>query len=750
MTITDAFHHLASIEPFYGFDESTVKSFQDELTLIKLAKNDVLFKQGELGDCMYVLLEGLLGVELQEVEGDVIKIDELHPVICVGEMALLTGQPRAATVRALSDSELIAFSSVGFERLKNEFPHHVCEFTKSISLRMQRTKLAGILSQIFGELDPAALHDIQAELAWRQVSSGEVLFRQGDAGDSMVILVSGRLQMTAVSQMGETIVLGEIEPGESVGEFAVLTNEPRSATIRAIRDSNVIEFTKPVFDRLLEKYPRAMMQITRMLIERQKRVVRLAKRTGMRAVSVALVSTDPETPLVDFAEELLKHLSEMGSILYLDRPRFDQAYGMEGAAQTPLDDPTHPILDGWMSDRELEHQLILLVADPTWSAWSQRCVRHADRVLLLNLAHSNPELKPMETAIRSMCDSTCIELVLLHPAHSTFPSKSGAWLSRRKATIHHHIRIGDKTHYQRLARHLTGTSIGLVLSGGAARGFAHLGVMRAMEELGIHADRVGGTSMGALLGAGVGMGLSFEEMYEKCQIYANPKTLFDYTLPLSSLMASKKLTNTTKNLYEDLQIEDLWNPFFCVSVNLTRAEPVVHQNGQLWKCVRTSIAIPGVFTPIQHNGDVHVDGGLMNNYPVDVMRGFRGQGPIIGVNVSRQGELTKTYECGTSINGFRVLLSRINPFIPRAKVPSLLGTLMRSMEVGAVYQMKSSGATEDVLIQPVVDRFASLDFAAYEPIVDVGYQCALPVLQNWLDQSAEAHVQQAFHIAEQI
>ena len=750
MSISDAFTSLASIEPFYGLDQSQLKSFEGELKLFNLAKDDVLFEQGDPGDCLYVLLEGQLGVKLQEADGNTIEIDELHPVVCVGEMALLTGQPRAATVYALSDAELIVFSRAGFERLKSEYPHHMCEFSKSISLRMQRTKLAGILSQVFGELDPAALHDIQAELAWRQVSAGELLFQQGDPGDSMLILVSGRLQMTAVSQVGEITVLGEVEPGEFVGEFALLTDEPRSASIRAIRDSNVIEFSKPVFDRLLEKYPRAMMQITRMLIKRQKRVVRLSKSAGVRAFSVALVSTDPQVPLAEFAEDLSKHLAEIGSVLHLDSPRFDRAYGIEGAAQTTLDDPTHPILAGWMSERELEHQLILFVADSEWSAWSQRCVRQADRVLLINLSHSNPKPNPMEIAIQSICDAAHTELVLLNPSHSKFPSNTSAWLAGRKVAAHHHVRIGDGTHYQRLARHLTGKSIGLVLSGGAARGFAHLGVMRAMEELGIQADRVGGTSMGALLGAGVGMGLCFEEMYEKCQMYANPKTLFDYTLPLTSLMASRKLTNTIKTLCEDHQIEDLWIPYFCVSVNLTRAEPVVHQTGPLWKCVRTSIAIPGVFTPIQHNGDVLVDGGVMNNFPIDVMRGFRGNGPIIGVNVSRQDELTKTYECGTSINGFRVLLSRINPFVPRAKVPSILGTLMRTMEVNAVYQMKSSGTVADLLIRPIVDRFASLDFSAYEPIVDVGYQCALPVLQEWLDQSSRANVRQVFHAAEQM
>ncbi len=237
--------------------------------------------------------------------------------------------------------------------------------------------------------------------------------------------------------------------------------------------------------------------------------------------------------------------------------------------------------------------------------------------------------------------------------------------------------------------------------------------------------------MGALIGPGIPMGLSYAEILELCRLYANPKALFDYTLPLTSLMASRKLTKVMKILFEDIQIQDLWLPYFCMSVNLTRAEPVIHRKGPLWKCVRSSIAIPGIFTPILHEGEVRVDGGVMKKFPVDTMRGFSGIGTVIGVNVSRPHELTKKYDFGWSVSGWQVLWSRLNPFVSRAHVPSLMGNPMRTLGVNAVHQMKSSDIVADLLIQPDVRQFSSMDYAAFEQIVDAGYQAALPKLREW-------------------
>jgi predicted acylesterase/phospholipase RssA/CRP-like cAMP-binding protein len=723
---------------FGSQDVFTRHGLETELELVHLAEGRALYEQGDPGDSVYILLQGHLGVRLQKADGSEMVIgEESEPGMSVGEIALLTGQPRLVTVFAMTEAELVRLPKEGFDRLADEYPQEVAEFTHTVMMpRWQRVQLALVLTDLFGELDAAALLDLQTELEWQQLERREVLFQRGDPGDAMYVVVNGRLRVVATRRDGSERVVGEVGPGEVVGEFALLTGETHTSTVYAIRETDVFKLTQPVFAHLLDRYPQVMMQITRVIIQRQRQSLRLTRAEQTRSLTLALVPADPSVPLAEFAQHLAESLEPFGPVLQLDSTRLDDLYGKEGTAEITLDEPMSLVLAGWMSEQETRYGYILYVADPAWTSWTERCVCQADRILIVGQSHADPRPGPVESAIDSTGATARRELVLLHPADTIRPSGTASWLGQRQVLAHHHIRRNDDAHYQSLARRLTGQAIGLVLSGGAARGFAHLGVFRALEELGIPVDRVGGTSMGALMGAGYAMGRSYVEMLKLAEKLANPKQLFDYTLPYASLMASKKVTNVMMEVFEDLYIEDLWRPFFCVSSNLTQAEPVLHQTGLLWKSVRASIAIPGVFSPILHEGDVLVDGGAMNNFPVDIMRDLCGRGTVIGVNVSPPKEMAKAYEFGPSISGWQVLWSRINPFARRIHVPNLAANLVRTLEVDSVYLLKSTQSLADLLIQPDVKQFASLDFAAYESISEIGYEVGREQLAQWQAQQA--------------
>jgi predicted acylesterase/phospholipase RssA len=198
----------------------------------------------------------------------------------------------------------------------------------------------------------------------------------------------------------------------------------------------------------------------------------------------------------------------------------------------------------------------------------------------------------------------------------------------------------------------------------------------------------------------------------------------DRTLPVESLMASVKVTALFRHLFKDIQIEDLWRPYFCVSSNLTQAEPVVHRQGPLWEAVRASTAIPGIFSPMLYGGDVLVDGGVMNHFPIDIMREQCGNGTLIAVNTSPRTEKLRNYQFGPSISGWHVLWSKINPFIPSQRVPSIFHTLVRATEINSVYRLPTIEGLANILIEPPVERFRTLDFGAYEEIMEVGYRAA--------------------------
>ena len=723
---------------YCGGDAFARRLLQSGSEPVVLAQGQALFRQGDPGDSMYLVLDGHLAVHLEHEDGTETQLAELGPGTPVGEIALLTGQPRTASVYAITDAQLARCPRARYERLAAEHPDELAEFTRTITRRVQEIQLVGALKALFGVHDAETLAWLRDELEWIPLSHGDVLFREGDPGDAMYVLVSGRLRIaTSVPENGQRVV-GEVSPGELVGELGLLSGEPRTGTATAIRETNVVRMTLPVFERLARRHPQATMRLAALVIKRQQSTLRARQSAPTRALVLALVPASRDVGLVRFVEELEGQLRKHGPVLTLDGDGLDDALGKPGATAAEPDHPTGLVVSAWLSEQESRYRYVLYVADGDWTPWTQRCVGQADRLLLLGEAGASPEPGPVEEAIGRRGLLVRKELILLHPEGTRQPSGTAGWLARRDLHAHHHIRRGDPAHMERLARRLAGRALGLVLSGGGARGFAHVGVLRAMEEQGMEIDLIGGTSMGSLVGGAYATDRDLDECVELAERFSNPKRLFDYTLPLTSLMASRKVTGVLQELFGDIRIEDLWRPFFCVSSNLTRAEAVIHRTGQLWEAVRASIAIPGIFTPILFGDDVLVDGGALNNFPVDVMVELCEGGPVIGSNVSPLLEGRRRYEFGPSISGWRVLWSRVNPFSSAMKVPSLLGSLMRAQEIRSVSGLRRAESLADLVIRPDVSSFGILDFASYEPIIEIGYQVARRELSAWSGVNGDA------------
>jgi NTE family protein len=146
----------------------------------------------------------------------------------------------------------------------------------------------------------------------------------------------------------------------------------------------------------------------------------------------------------------------------------------------------------------------------------------------------------------------------------------------------HHLRGGHPEDAARLARMVTGTACGVVLGGGGPRGFAHLGALRALEEAGVPIDVIGGTSIGAVMGALYAQGLSDEQRVERAvTAFTKSGRLIGPTLPLVAMSSGGRVDRLLAQHLGSAHIEDLPRRFFCVSANLTRAEEVVHERGVL-------------------------------------------------------------------------------------------------------------------------------------------------------------------------
>jgi predicted acylesterase/phospholipase RssA len=424
--------------------------------------------------------------------------------------------------------------------------------------------------------------------------------------------------------------------------------------------------------------------------------------------------------------------------LYVDAATFGARFGAPSHGPSSEQDAEFA---AWLSEQENRYVTIILEAEAQLTEWTRRAIGQADRVLLVAWSGDNPEVCTLEREVQDRGLLAHQDLVLLHPVETVQPVGTDAWLAGRRLSGHHHLRLGNAVDEGRLARRVTGNGNGLVLGGGGARGLAHVGVIHAIEEAEIPVDMVGGTSIGALVGAAYALKGSYADMLPLADAFASPSRIFDRTLPLTSLMKGAKILDLLRELYGDVCIEDLWGPYFAVSTNLSRARMEVHTTGPLWLAVRKSMSIPAIFPPMQQDGDVIVDGGVVNNFPVDVMREYSDFGTVIGVNVAPATDKVKSYNFGDSVSGWRILWSRVNPMARKIKAPALIGSILRTQEINSVMRLRDSLHNVDLLIEPPVDGFRLNEYEAHRQLDQVGYEAARQAISLWRSESQAEAVQ---------
>ena len=705
---------------------------ETELQLVDLPAGKVLFDEGTVGDSMFIVLAGVLGVRIKQPDGSESVIDKLAAGATVGELALLSGKPRGATVFAINDARLLRLTRSKFEQLSKSDQYELVEMNTTVLARWQRMQLAKILPKLFGELTANELHQIQEELTWHHYSNGDRLFQQGDVAEGMIIVINGRLRVFVETDEGPEVI-GEITAGEIVGEWGVITEEPRAATVVAVRETNVVELSRPLFEQLSREKPALMRNLTRLIIQREQKALHRSGPPDSVINNIVLLPASPTVQIDQFATQLAQALNSFGQTAAFNSQQFEEMYGQAGVSQLAPHDPDYTVVTSWISELETANRYLLFVADPEQSAWTERCINQADRVLIVAQPADDPTPRPAEERLNRLKTPIRTELVLWHPPETERPENTAVWLQPRRVLHHHHVRQTDAAHFQRLARRLTGNAIGLVLSGGAALGNAHLGVYKAFLELGIPIDYVGGTSMGAIMGGLMVTNYTFEEI-ERDMEWSAKLGILDYTLPLAALTRSKNVETILRTGFDTYKIEDLWTPFFCVSTNLTTAEPVVHRQGSLWWAIRASMSIPGVFLPMINDGDVLVDGGIMDNFPVTEMADVLDSERIVGVVISPFKEKKRSYDYDYHMSGWKVLWNRLNPFAKRYRLPTPANMLIWAMEINGRRVSRDQETAVDLLITPEIEGYGITEYGRWRELLEAGYQAALEPLRAWRQQ----------------
>jgi predicted acylesterase/phospholipase RssA/CRP-like cAMP-binding protein len=716
--------------------EALRKESPMDLEKIVINKGGPLFKQGDKADALYIVIKGLLQASVAQETGQHVELSTMGPGELVGEIGLIVGGEHSAHVRAVEDTEVIKLPQATFEKVLGKYPDVINKIIAIIRQRLRRSQLVAILPKLFGKLDDRMIKDIETHGEWISLKGDEFLFRKGDAGDDMYIVVNGRLRAVTEDESGNERVLNELERSESIGEMALITGEARTASVYAIRDSELVKFSKPVFEQIVTKYPGVMKSISLILIDRLRKSEGILSKIGT-AINVTLVPTHADVPLSDFAGRLAAALSHFGPTLHLSSLRLSNLLGLRMIDKYSQDDLLSNRLAVWLDEQETNYRFIVYEADGSSSAWTAQCLRQADQILIIAKAQSTPALGGIETELlhpNKRKTSARQTLVLIHPDGSQLPSGTVHWLAERHVGAHLHLRWNTNDDFGRLARMLSGCAVGLVLGGGGARGFAHIGVIRALKEAGVPIDLVGGTSMGSIISAEQALGWDHETMLSvNRENFIKEKPLRDYTLPLLSLIRGRKFDALAKKVFGEFYIEDLWIDYFSVSSNLTTSEMTILRKGPLWKAVRASSSLPGVFPPFLHGTNLLVDGAILNNLPGDVMRNLA-TGPIIVSDVSPHKDLS--FDRQEFPSPWKVLRRKLSPFKKSIKTPNIMDILMRTAEISSDYRATVAERTADLYLRLPVEQYMLLEFKALEKAAESGYQYTKKKIKNIQNEPA--------------
>jgi predicted acylesterase/phospholipase RssA/CRP-like cAMP-binding protein len=702
---------------------------------LSLADGQVLVEQGDAADKVYFVESGTMSASKATPQGDVVvgMVDAGH---VIGEVTVVAGGLRTATLRANGPVEVLEIDRVDFEDWLNGHPEMADRVSDEARERVDRTNVATMIAELMGSTDQAIVQHVVDRVDWRRLEAGEVLFEQGDVADAAYFVVGGRVSVHVVDD-GEERLVAELGRGEVVGELGLLDRAPRSATVRAVRDTTLASFSAATFEDLVALSPSMMLNVTRRILVRLRSP---SQRKFDRASSLTIAVT-ADCDAGALVAEIASEIARFGSTKHLSSDRVDRVLNRTAISQVSTDNVGVPRLAEFMHEADVGNDHVVLQTDADMSAWTRRALRQADRVVVVCSPNPDAAERALITDIFStIADAGHVArmLAVLHPPSTDRPRRTAELIAPWRIDDVVHVRSGSSDDVARLARLASGHGYGLVLSGGGARGFAHLGVFQALLENGVPVDKIAGCSMGAVIASGIALGPRGDELVELAERQSH--RLLDYTIPVVSLLKGGRITRNIEQTFEGRDIEDLWLPFYCVSTNLTKSRLEVHRRGSMALAVRASLAIPGVLPPVPYGGDLLVDGGVLNNLPFEAMRDDSTIGTIVAVDVAPDlGPRART-DFGMSVSGFRALWESITP--GRSDLPSATSVLLRSMMTGSVRNQRESmeAGSVDLLVTMHLPGIGMLEFERTREVAEAGYAASKDTVAEWAATRTELGV----------
>ncbi|TDH65688.1 hypothetical protein CCR75_006896 [Bremia lactucae] len=660
---------------------------------------------------------------------------------------------------------------------------------------------------------------------WLHLHSGKSLFNRGDRCDSVFTVISGRLRVVQMhSHRGKQVeTSNDLVRGATLGAMDMLAAGASNSSVFAIRDSQISQMSRNVFDYVVSMHPTVLIHFTKKLARcmptprvdslkadssgnksRGNVLLSLGSNTttsdGQKTENtlpigtIAVLSLTKMTKIQTFCSHLEVSLKTLAVVETVSSLKAKAFLGEQWISNSRV---ARANLTAWMGDIESTNELVIYEADPHLTAWTKLCLRQADHILLLcsdtqpqqafvsdmvSILEDAWEKRDAEINVVRIREKDWTLTALKAAAKQKANGSSRSYALKKKLRLqidgpllprfilpmekyewisgYHNVQVSFEDHrsdFMRLSRRITGNAVGLVLGGGGARGLAHIGVLRALQECGIHVDVVGGTSIGAFIGGMYAMHPNSLDLVEvkvrqlSMRLSSIYEKLCDLTLPIASFFNGSRFNESIRALFYDLSIEDFMLNYFCVSTDIAKSRMNVHRSGPAWKYVRASMSLQGYFPPIFENGSLLLDGGYMNNLPADVMKEEGGIKYIFAVDVASES-CTDFYDYGTTLSGWWVLWNKLNPFAKTVAVPSM-GDVSAALAYVSSEQHKDRIKEEcvDLYLRPPVKDYGTLEFSKMEEIIEVGYKYALPRIKAWmtrvLDAEPDADIKKASVVA---
>ena len=528
------------------------------------------------------------------------------------------------------------------------------------------------------------------------LAAGEWLCHEGDQADCAYVVRSGRLQVVSENQVIRTVRRGAV-----IGELAPLTGGTRAASVRAQRSCHLWRLGREDFERLITTDQQFALALCRTLgaklAEHRSPVAR-----ARAARTIAIVALDGGVSTDDLAARLASNLASAGGAAVLRAGDFAMHDDHLAAIELAESASRYVVLSG--GDRPAE-------------PWTDAVLAEADRVIALTRGVPTRAWSAHAGGLRG-CELLILGASISAPLLETFAPKIVQTMPGDAALD----RWADLA-----GRRLAGRAVGIVFSGGGARALAHLGVVEELRAMGVQIDRVGGVSMGAIVGGVVAREMDDATMFETFNRYfveQNPSA--DYTLPAFSLLRGLRTRRLLAEVFGETMIESLPLRFFCVSADLNSRSAVIHRTGPLDEAIFASLALPGIFPPVPTaDGRLLIDGGVLDNLPVETMAADA-EGPVIAVDVSR-GEV------------WRPRRVRASPWQARTRhlitgqeveLPRLAETIIRTLAVGSNDTVAAARQHADVVIRPVVEGAGLLDWKQLPQMRNAGRTAVRELLKS--------------------